>query len=641
MSDDQTMRQPAVDDDHATALMSQVGGADPDAETTDPLRVAMASSDPTGGIPVRPVPQVSAGEVYAGRYRLEQQLAQRGATLTWRAFDQKLSRSVLVHLLDADDERTHDVLEVARKAAAATDSRFLRVLDAVPSEGPSQPALVVCEFAPGESLEKLLQQGPLSALEAAWIARELADAMAPMHADGLFHQRINPDTVIITATGNVKVVGFLIEAAMYPDAHDESLAWSEREQADVQAIGKVLYASLVTQWPTASQPSGTGPELTWGMPPAAVDAHGWVTPRQVRSGVSPALDTICDQVLSPAPRHNEAPIRSANQLVAALGRVLGTADAAADLERRLRYPLAQVRTNVARPDRSQRGPVTVPGGVDLPDTAQMQAFSEADTTVGGPAVMAAPATSSPTPASPPTPTQAPTPPVTVTAKVRPTPEQRGTSLRTGRPAGTPVTRPRGRRPGPRRWLWMLVGLFVLALLAGLLRVGLRAGRSSSGLGATRGPLTVTSVKDFDPTQDGGNDQENPDQAKLATDGNASTAWQTVVYLNDSHLGRLKPGVGLVLDLGEQHQVSSVDVTLQGSGSAVQLRVPAQGGATSAPMTSQKQWTTVASTSSAGAKTTLTPSSPVQTRFLLVYLTNLPKVGDAKYRGGIAELTVNR
>ena len=56
----------------------------------------MSVGDPHGEFAVASTPQVQAGEVFADRYRLEQQLAQRGGTLTWRAFDQKLSRSVLV-----------------------------------------------------------------------------------------------------------------------------------------------------------------------------------------------------------------------------------------------------------------------------------------------------------------------------------------------------------------------------------------------------------------------------------------------------------------------------------------------------------------------------------------------------------------
>ena len=68
----------------------------------------------------------------------------------------------------------------------------------------------------GQSLEVLLSHGPLSGLEAAWVVREVADALSGVHSLGLYHQRINPDTVVLTPDGHVKIVGLLIEEALRP-----------------------------------------------------------------------------------------------------------------------------------------------------------------------------------------------------------------------------------------------------------------------------------------------------------------------------------------------------------------------------------------------------------------------------------------
>lgn len=202
---------------------------------------------------------------------------------------------------------------------------------------------------------------------------------------------------------------------------------------------------------------------------------------------------------------------------------------------------------------------------------------------------------------------------------------------------------RGSRPPRRRWLTILVALVALTLLVSLVRVALHKGTSSGGLlggGEDGGQvLQAASVADFDPEGDGGNGQENPDQAKLATDGNPATAWTSVVYLNDAKMGKLKPGVGLVVDLGERKQVGSVKLTLQGSPTAVQLRVPKDSATDKAPTGSQKEWSTVASAPSAGTSVELTPDQAVESRFLLVYVTSLPKVSGNKYRAGIAEIEV--
>ena len=137
-----------------------------------------------------PAATLPAGTVLASRYRLEELIGESQPTVTWRAFDQVLSRSVLVHLLAPGDPGADELLTAARKASVATDSRFLRVLDAVHSIDPAVGSYIVCEYATGQSLEMILSHGPLSGLEAAWITREVADALAGVHSLGLYHRRI-------------------------------------------------------------------------------------------------------------------------------------------------------------------------------------------------------------------------------------------------------------------------------------------------------------------------------------------------------------------------------------------------------------------------------------------------------------------
>ena len=117
-----------------------------------------------------------------------------------------------------------------------------RVLDAVHSASPDLGSYIVCEYATGQSLEVILSQGPLSGLEAAWVVREVADALAGVHSLGLYHQRINPDTVIITPNGNIKIVGLLIEAALRPVG---STVVNGADTPELVAFGTLLTMLLV------------------------------------------------------------------------------------------------------------------------------------------------------------------------------------------------------------------------------------------------------------------------------------------------------------------------------------------------------------------------------------------------------------
>ncbi|QIK72323.1 murein biosynthesis integral membrane protein MurJ [Propioniciclava coleopterorum] len=316
--------------------------------------VVLAYPDPSS-TPADPDfdPRDAQGDILESRYRLEEPLNRRGSTVTWRALDLKLGRPVLIHILDPHDPRALDVLDQARRAAPAIDNRFLRVWDAVLDESGGAGSFVVCEYAPGRSLELLLHDGPLSDLEAAWLVRELAAGLAGMHAQGLHHRVLNPDTIVVTTSGNPKIVGFLVEHALHPDAAD-----SDPERADVQALGEVLYASLTARWPGPSR---------YGLPAATTDRHGRpLPPDQASTRVSVEVSDIAERILSSAPRGRGTPLTTAADIAEALSALLGGADAAHLLELRLEGPVELVRipagTPQGLPGASGRGPLGRPEG---------------------------------------------------------------------------------------------------------------------------------------------------------------------------------------------------------------------------------------------------------------------------------------
>jgi hypothetical protein len=146
------------------------------------------------------------------------------------------------------------------------------------------------------------------------------------------------------------------------------------------------------------------------------------------------------------------------------------------------------------------------------------------------------------------------------------------------------------------------------------------------------PLQVVHAEDFDPM---GNGSENGDQAANAIDGDSSTFWYTRNYYGHSDFGNLKPGVGLVLDLGKPQDVRKVRADFGGRTSA-ELLVADQN-ATSAP-TSYEEFRKIASGS--GESLTYHRDAPVRTRYVLVWLTDLPLATDGNYRGRISEIRIS-
>ena len=239
------------------------------------------------------------------RYRLEKQLGEAAGTTYWRAQDELLDRPVGVCLLPAGDEHADQVLRAARRAAALTDARFLRVLDASEVEGPLGTVVyVVSEWVSATNLTDLLADGPLPPGEARDVALAVAEALAAAHEAGLAHLCLEPEHVLRTAHGQVKVVGLAVEAAVRGlDPSDEAAA----ARRDAEGTAAVTYAALTARWPGAA---------ATGLPPAPRDSAGTCSPRQVRAGVPHELDAVVCRTLGIG--NPETPLTTPAALAAAL-----------------------------------------------------------------------------------------------------------------------------------------------------------------------------------------------------------------------------------------------------------------------------------------------------------------------------------
>ena len=539
---------------------------------------------------------MSTGDLLSTRFRIEELITVREGIETWRAHDLVLSRDVIAHVIPNDSPYTADLLQAARKGAIATDSRFLRVLDAVSLDNDPRGlgGYIVCEYAHGRSLTNLLKHGPLSALEAAWVVRELADALTSLHGQGLFHEQLIPDNVVITTLGAVKLVGFGIEAGFHPNS---SVKWSDREAADVRGLASLLYAMLVLRWPGGE---------AWGLPAAPV-VGGEIAPMSsVAPGVSPALDRICAAALTRQTSASESRITTASQLASALASVLGTADASPDLEARVRQPQNPIPVHLQPiPLDSMPAPV-------MPDSAATQVQ---------PAVARQPRQR-----------------VVETSAVEEVKSAKNTYE--GRPL-----------------LWVVLVASVATLVISLIvvainSIGPRPEATESGSPTPTASesqeapsagtvIPVAKITDFDPRADNGNGEEHPDQVNNAIDGDPGTGWSTMQYLNNPQLGGLKPGVGLVLDLGKPVKLGEVEVTFAAAGETVELRVPEKEATDRAPMDRQAQWKTVATVENTSEQAVLKPTEEVTSRYVLVYLTKLPEVSRSRYVGTVNEIVVKQ
>jgi serine/threonine protein kinase len=240
------------------------------------------------------------------RYRLDKQLGEAAGTTYWRAHDELLDRAVGICLLPAGDDHAERVLHAARRAAALTDARFLRVLDASEVDGPlGKVVYVVNEWVRATNLTDLLADGPLSPGEARDIALAVAEALCAAHEAGLAHLCLEPEHVLRTTHGQVKLVGLAVEAAVRGIEVPGEPAAARR---DTEGAAAIMYAALTARWP--------GSEAT-GLAPAPLDGTGATcSPRQVRAGVPHELDAVVCRSLDIG--HPESPLSTPETLAATL-----------------------------------------------------------------------------------------------------------------------------------------------------------------------------------------------------------------------------------------------------------------------------------------------------------------------------------
>jgi Protein kinase domain len=265
---------------------------------------------------------IRPGTVLAGRFSLDDLLDESGGAQFWRATDRTLARSVAVHVLPATDPRAGSLLTAARTSALVSDGHLLRVLDAAAEDG---VVYVVNEWGGGVSLDKLLVEGPLSPRRAAWVVKEVAEAISTAHRSGVAHGRLLPENVMISDAGSVKLIGFVIDAVLRDNAGRDQHrvtggAPISAHESDVVNLAALLYAALVGRWP------GTEGSTI----PAAPSDHGRpMRPRQVRAGVPRPLDAICERVLNADVHPHMVPIETAHEIYAALSDYIGDPGAAA------------------------------------------------------------------------------------------------------------------------------------------------------------------------------------------------------------------------------------------------------------------------------------------------------------------------
>lgn len=183
----------------------------------------------------------ATGAVYAARDRTT------GAVVALRRLDPAL--------LQADANLAAGFLERAHAAQRLKHRNIVEVLDAGEVAG---TAYVAMEMLEGESLRKILDDGPLPITRAIRIAHDIASGLAYAHLEGVVHGGLSASNIVVQRSDAVKIAGFDVGQAEPTDY-----------RSDLLALGAVFYEMLTQRRPAEHPPAPS--ELNPNVP-RAVDA---------------------------------------------------------------------------------------------------------------------------------------------------------------------------------------------------------------------------------------------------------------------------------------------------------------------------------------------------------------------------------
>lgn len=289
--------------------------------------------------------QIAVGD----RYRIERELGSGGMATVYLADDLKHNRKVAIKVLQRELAAAMGPDRFLREIEISAQLQHPHILMLIDSGQVADSLYYVMPYVTGESLrDRLDRDGELPVNDAARILRDVVDALAYAHRQGVVHRDMKPDNVLLSerhalvtdfgvatavsaAAGRaaLEATGLALGTPAYM-APEQAVAHEQIDhRADIYAVGALGY------------------ELLTGRPPFVGDTPQQVLAAQVREtpepvsqhrrGVPPELEQLVMRCLEKKP---EDRWQGAEEMLPSLEQFAATAPGAKDSSGRRRRRVA-------------------------------------------------------------------------------------------------------------------------------------------------------------------------------------------------------------------------------------------------------------------------------------------------------------
>jgi eukaryotic-like serine/threonine-protein kinase len=211
-----------------------------------------------------PLAQAPAGSV-VGHYQILCQVGAGGMGTVYKAFDTTLHRTVALKFLSPDpiNPVDRDALLNEARAASTLDHKNIATVHAVEQTEDGQLFLVMAYYE-GRSLAARMTGPSFTPSAVIEIVRQIAEGLSQAHQHSIVHRDIKPSNVILTSSGEAKIVDFGLARFVSPGATTQTLTFSgtlsymSPEQvmgrtvdarSDIWSLGVIAYQLLANRLP--------------------------------------------------------------------------------------------------------------------------------------------------------------------------------------------------------------------------------------------------------------------------------------------------------------------------------------------------------------------------------------------------------
>src|SRR5258708_14876666 len=310
-------------------------------------------------------------------YEIVRKLGAGGSAVAYLANDTLLQRPVVLKILKTGtlsvDQIRRTVLREARMASAIEHPNVCAIYEV--GETPDE-AYIAMQYVPGQSLDKVIAEGPAALELVLSIGIQIADGLAAAHQLGIFHRDLKPANVMLTDGGLVKILDFGLARRLAPEdvafdpavrekqaresspatytarggtiaymAPEQFVTGQSSAQSDIFALGVILFELLSGRHPF-HRPDGLEMEsiraIQYAEPPAL---------RELRPDIPAELVSVVMRCLEKVPAER---FRAAADVREALKTVMKLRDIGAEIPGQSSVSLPARPEGPARPPTGRR-----------------------------------------------------------------------------------------------------------------------------------------------------------------------------------------------------------------------------------------------------------------------------------------------